>query len=93
MDWLTYIIDPDGEVMIVLQKTNAPFAELSEDMIIGGLTHTLPEPSDDAQKPAEEMKGRRHVLGLKCLADFKKPFACLIVLYCTVSWGPTFHCP
>lgn len=59
MDRPTHVIDPDGEVTIVLQNPNAPFAELGEDMIIGSLTHTLPEPSDDVQNPAEEIKVSR----------------------------------
>ena len=40
VDWPTYVISPDGEVIIVLQNPNAPSAGLSaEDMIIGSLTH------------------------------------------------------
>ncbi|KAF4182503.1 hypothetical protein CNMCM8694_006753 [Aspergillus lentulus] len=52
----THIIDPEGEAIIVLSNPNAPFAELSEDIIPGESTHTLPEPSDNNTKsPAEEI--------------------------------------
>jgi hypothetical protein len=35
MDKPTRIIDPEGKVIIVLSNPNAPFAELSKDMITG----------------------------------------------------------
>jgi hypothetical protein len=43
MDWPTRIIDPEGEVIVVLSNPNAPFAQLSEDMITGELSHMLSE--------------------------------------------------
>lgn len=43
MDRPTRTIDPEGEVIIVLSNPNAPFAQLSEDMITGELSHMLSE--------------------------------------------------
>lgn len=51
MDPPTHIIDPDGEVIIVLRNSNAPFAEPGEDMPVNGFSH-----SDDTQIPAEEIE-------------------------------------
>ncbi|KAL5335659.1 hypothetical protein BJX70DRAFT_313323 [Aspergillus crustosus] len=59
MDRATHVIDPNGEVIIVLQNPNAPLAELSEGMTNDSFTHTLPGPSDDIQNLAEEMEASR----------------------------------
>lgn len=39
MDRLTHVIDPDGEVIILLQNPNAPFAELSEALTSDNFTY------------------------------------------------------
>lgn len=44
MDPSTHIIDPDGEVIIVLHNANSPFAHAAEDMVPGKLSHGPPEP-------------------------------------------------
>lgn len=56
MDQPTHVIDPDGEVIIILLNADAPFAEPGEDMIAHGFPHTLPEPNNNIQNPAEEIK-------------------------------------
>ncbi|KAL4946506.1 hypothetical protein BDV06DRAFT_208630 [Aspergillus oleicola] len=60
MDRATHVIDPNGDVVIVLQNPNAPFAEISEGMTNSDFTFTLPGPKEPAaeetslQWPAEE---------------------------------------
>jgi hypothetical protein len=69
MNRVTHVIDPDGEVIIVLQNPNAPFAELSEALTSDNFTHLLPglsdgipnfgwcvvpDPSEPTQPPFEE---------------------------------------
>lgn len=49
MDQPTHVIDPDGEVTIILRNANAPFAEWDEDMV----SQTLVEASKDVQKHEE----------------------------------------
>ncbi|KAL4772406.1 hypothetical protein BDW60DRAFT_222340 [Aspergillus nidulans var. acristatus] len=60
MDRATHIIDPDGEVVIVLQNPNAPFAELSEAQTSDNFTYLLPGPSEDIQNPAEGIEALRN---------------------------------
>lgn len=50
MDPPTHIIDPDGEVIIVLRNSDSHFAEPAEDMFVNGVSHT-----DDIQGPPEEI--------------------------------------
>ncbi|EAW18105.1 uncharacterized protein NFIA_080490 [Aspergillus fischeri NRRL 181] len=52
----THIIDPEGEAIIVLSNPNAPFAELSEDMIPRESTHPLLDARDNIKSPADEIK-------------------------------------
>jgi hypothetical protein len=54
MDRVTHVIDPDGEVIIVLQNPNAPFAELSETLTSDNITYLLLGPNDEIQNPAFE---------------------------------------
>ncbi|OJI99232.1 hypothetical protein ASPVEDRAFT_50748 [Aspergillus versicolor CBS 583.65] len=51
MDPPTHIIDPDGEVIIVLCNSNSHFAEPAEDMSLNGFSHT-----DDIHIPPEEIE-------------------------------------
>ncbi|BCR96722.1 BTB/POZ domain-containing protein [Aspergillus luchuensis] len=60
MDRVTHVIDPDGEVIIVLQNPNAPFAELSEALTSDNLAYILPGPSDEIQNSAEGIKALRN---------------------------------
>ncbi|PYI12642.1 hypothetical protein BO78DRAFT_402522 [Aspergillus sclerotiicarbonarius CBS 121057] len=55
----THIIDPDGEVIIILQHANAPFAPPDDDMIADVVSDPLPESSDSVQSPAAESGGIR----------------------------------
>jgi hypothetical protein len=50
MNLPTHIIDPDGEVVIVLFNADSSFAELSEDMIAHGY---LPVPELDEIRDSE----------------------------------------
>ncbi|QKX64033.1 uncharacterized protein TRUGW13939_11206 [Talaromyces rugulosus] len=43
MDSPTHVIDPDGEVVIVLLNADSPFAEMSEDMFADGYPRTVSE--------------------------------------------------
>ncbi|KAJ5462470.1 hypothetical protein N7530_010675 [Penicillium desertorum] len=45
-----YIIDPDGEVIIILRNADSPFAQPLEDTVTG---MALPEPSHATQSPAQ----------------------------------------
>lgn len=56
MDPPTHIIDPDGEVVIVLLNADSPFAVPREDMIAHGFSRTLPQLNDIIQNTAEDMK-------------------------------------
>ncbi|KAI9040200.1 BTB/POZ domain-containing protein [Aspergillus affinis] len=60
MDRPTHVIVPDGEVIIVLQNPNAPFAELSEALTSDNFTYLLPGPSDKIQNPAEGIEALRN---------------------------------
>lgn len=55
MDRPTHVIDPDGEVIIVLRNADYPFAEPSENMITHGFNHTFPEPNNNIWDVAEEI--------------------------------------
>jgi hypothetical protein len=48
-----YIIDPDGEVIIILRNADSPFAQPLEDTVTG---MALPEPSHATQSPAQVIK-------------------------------------
>ncbi|KAJ9294869.1 hypothetical protein DTO271G3_6431 [Paecilomyces variotii] len=50
MDQPTHVIDPEGEVIIIVRNANLPFAELDEDMITDMLYQVPSEPNDYAQK-------------------------------------------
>ncbi|KAJ5167992.1 uncharacterized protein N7482_003586 [Penicillium canariense] len=50
----THIIDPDGEVIIILRNANSPFAQSAENMIPGKTHHSPQEPCQYAQIPAGE---------------------------------------
>lgn len=56
MDPPTHIIDPDGEVIIMLRNSNSPLAELGEDLFVNEFSHT-----DDILIPAEEIELREPV--------------------------------
>lgn len=60
MDRATHVIDPDGEVIIVLQNPNAPFAELGEALTSDNIAYTLPGPSDEIQNSAEGIEALRN---------------------------------
>ncbi|KAH8693843.1 hypothetical protein BGW36DRAFT_463486 [Talaromyces proteolyticus] len=51
MDRPTYIIDPDGEVIIELRNANPPFAVLDEDTIVNHVQNNVAEPIEE---PVEE---------------------------------------
>lgn len=56
MDRSTHIIDPDGEVMIVLRNANSPFAHPAENMVTSTLSQFLTEHCQKARKsPAESL--------------------------------------
>ncbi|KAL4995494.1 hypothetical protein BDV10DRAFT_174621 [Aspergillus recurvatus] len=55
MDQPTHVIDPDGEVIIVLLDANSPFAEPSGEMVAHGLCYSLAEPSNNIQSTAEDI--------------------------------------
>ncbi|KAJ9205085.1 hypothetical protein DTO164E3_1708 [Paecilomyces variotii] len=56
MDQPTHVIDPEGEVIIIVRNANLPFAELDEDMITDMLYEVPSEPNDDVQKHPEEIE-------------------------------------
>ncbi|PYH75518.1 hypothetical protein BO82DRAFT_359969 [Aspergillus uvarum CBS 121591] len=60
MDRATHIIDPDGEVIIVLQNPNAPFAILGEAITSDNLAYTFPGPSNGIQDSAERLEALRN---------------------------------
>lgn len=51
----THVIDPDGEVTIVLLDADSSFAELSEDMIAHGYVRPVPDSDEEIGYP------KRHV--------------------------------
>jgi hypothetical protein len=51
MDRPTHIIDPDGEVVIILRNADSPFAEPDEDMVANIVSQPLPEKCDSVQDP------------------------------------------
>ncbi|PKX90722.1 uncharacterized protein P174DRAFT_506358 [Aspergillus novofumigatus IBT 16806] len=53
MDRPTHVIDPDGEVVIILRNANSPFAEPDEDMVANIVSQPLPEKCDSVQDPTE----------------------------------------
>jgi hypothetical protein len=55
MDQPTHIIDPEGEVIIVLLNANSHFAEPSEEMVANGLRYPFPEPNNDIQSTGEKI--------------------------------------
>ncbi|RAL16792.1 BTB/POZ domain-containing protein [Aspergillus homomorphus CBS 101889] len=59
MDQAIHIIDPDGEVIIVLQNPNAPFAELTDGRTRDSLAYTPSGPSDEIQNSEESIKASR----------------------------------
>ncbi|KAL5042065.1 hypothetical protein BDW71DRAFT_200860 [Aspergillus fruticulosus] len=64
MDQPTHIIDPDGEVIILLRNANSPFADPSEEMVSNGLGHPIPEPNNDIQNAAEEIEHSEEFMGM-----------------------------
>ncbi|PGH10466.1 hypothetical protein AJ80_07509 [Polytolypa hystricis UAMH7299] len=54
MDQPSHIIDPDGEVIIILRNANPPFAELDEATVADMPSQTLSEPNPYAQSHSEE---------------------------------------
>lgn len=58
MDRPTHVIDPDGEVIIVMRNADSHFAEPSENMIAHGFNHTFREPNNNIRDIAEEIKNR-----------------------------------
>ncbi|KAL4912351.1 hypothetical protein BDW62DRAFT_216437 [Aspergillus aurantiobrunneus] len=55
MDRPTHVIDPDGEVIIILRNADSPFAEPSKNMIAYGFNNTVPEPNNNIRDTAEEI--------------------------------------
>ncbi|KAL4959230.1 uncharacterized protein BDV14DRAFT_193960 [Aspergillus stella-maris] len=54
MNQSTHIIDPDGEVIIILRHANSPFAQPDETIVAGMVSHTLlPKFWDVVQRPAK----------------------------------------
>lgn len=53
MNQPTHIIDPDGEVIVILRNANSPFAQALEDRVS---RTTLPEFGQCVQSPAEVIK-------------------------------------
>ncbi|KAJ5746583.1 hypothetical protein N7520_011765 [Penicillium odoratum] len=49
----THIIDPDGEVLLILRNADCPFAQPHENTITASATDVHPEMRDDIQSPAE----------------------------------------
>ncbi|KAJ6015255.1 hypothetical protein N7540_009846 [Penicillium herquei] len=49
----THIIDPDGEVVILLRNADCPFAQPIENMNTARATHINPEVRDSPRSPAE----------------------------------------
>ncbi|RAL02499.1 uncharacterized protein BO80DRAFT_379015 [Aspergillus ibericus CBS 121593] len=62
----THIIDPDGEVIIILRNANAPFAQPDEDIIAGVASDPL-KASDSVQSLAAEA-GRPGAEGISSTA-------------------------
>ncbi|OKL63247.1 hypothetical protein UA08_01841 [Talaromyces atroroseus] len=55
MDSPTHVIDPDGEVIIVLQNANSSFAETTEeDVVANGSPHTVTKYDEETSSPTEE---------------------------------------
>jgi hypothetical protein len=52
----THIIDPDGEVVIILRNADSPFAEPDEDMVANIVSQPLPEKCDSVQDPTEKIE-------------------------------------
>ncbi|KAJ5719147.1 hypothetical protein N7493_007602 [Penicillium malachiteum] len=51
MDPQTHIIDPDGDLIIVLHNADSLFAQMPEDMIPGKFFDNLPEPVKNEPLP------------------------------------------
>jgi hypothetical protein len=56
MDRPTHIIDPDGEVVIILRNADSPFAEPDEDMVANIVSQPLPEKCHSVQDPTEKIE-------------------------------------
>jgi hypothetical protein len=56
MNRTTYILDPDGEVVIILRNADSPFAQPDEDMITSMVSQPLPEQCDYVQGLTEDIK-------------------------------------
>ncbi|GFF32521.1 hypothetical protein IFM58399_03239 [Aspergillus lentulus] len=52
----THIIDPDGEVVIILRNANSPFAEPDEDMVANFVSQPFPEKCNSVQDPTENVE-------------------------------------
>jgi hypothetical protein len=69
MDRPTHIIDPDGEVVIILRNANSPFAEADEDMVANIVSQPLPEKCDSVQDPTEKIETSTHHMAKSRLAS------------------------
>jgi hypothetical protein len=57
MDPPTHVIDPDGEVIIILCNANTPFADWDDDVIADDtLSQAASEPSEHVHNHAEEIE-------------------------------------
>ncbi|KAL6230203.1 hypothetical protein BDW75DRAFT_234590 [Aspergillus navahoensis] len=56
MDQPTHVIDPDGEVIIVLRNANSPFAKPSDEMVALEFSASPPESNDNIRDTTEEIK-------------------------------------
>ncbi|GAQ05769.1 hypothetical protein ALT_3090 [Aspergillus lentulus] len=52
----THIIDPDGEVVIILRNADSPFAEPDEDMVANIFSQPFPEKCNSVQDPTEKIE-------------------------------------
>ncbi|KAF4161658.1 hypothetical protein CNMCM8927_004890 [Aspergillus lentulus] len=52
----THIIDPDGEVVIILRNADSPFAEPDEDMVANFVSQPFPEKCNSVQEPTEKIE-------------------------------------
>lgn len=82
MDPPTHIIDPDGEVIIILRNSNSPFAEPGEDMLVNGFPRT-----DDIQLSAKEIKRNKKKRKQTAREDvaFRRM---LLILHLSPSFSP-----
>ncbi|GIC93635.1 uncharacterized protein Aud_010123 [Aspergillus udagawae] len=90
MNRTTYILDPEGEVVIILCNADSPFAQPDEDMIASMVSQPFPEQCDYVQGLTEDIEtSTNHMAKPKSTSKKKKKKKNVLSSAVWASFEPT----